>query len=330
MSRKQEGEKGKRGKRGNIQLFALSQPLSKIIRDWGLFCLAALLIWGCGGRPDPFGQQVTRATNLSIQGQQWLSQGDLKRAARAFGRALELSRAIDYPPGEVQQLNNLGAVALEKGNLETARDLFKQSLIICQDLQNWSEASTILANLATVDQKAGNFPQAEQHLQAARDAAQHSGSKEALGLVLCQMGGFYLSQQDQEAAAEVLKQAQPLATTPALQGALNHHLGRLYLRQGDIDAALKHFNQALAADREILDRAAMAADLFGLAETYQARGDLAQAFDYYRRSFDVYAALKKRTRLQECAARLRQVNNTGHLGRSLKRFEPYLKLKPTS
>ncbi|MBW1916584.1 MAG: tetratricopeptide repeat protein [Deltaproteobacteria bacterium] len=288
----------------------------------GRIVLASLVIWGCRAGPDPYGQQVTRATTLTIQGQQWFSQGDLQRAARDFGRALEISRSIDYPSGVAQQLNNLGAVALEQGNLETARDLFNQALSLNQEIPDWAAVSTNLANLATVAHKSGHLDRAGEYLQAAQKAAARSASTEARGRILCQLASWYLDQQELEAATAMLTQARPLATTPALQGTWNHHWGCLRLAQGDTDAALTHFNQALAADREILDRSAMAADLFGLAETYQARGELDQAFYYYGRAFDVYAILGKKSRIEECLKRLRQVNEAGRLGRSLKRFEP--------
>lgn len=319
------GKKGERrnGEKGN-------RPFYPGI--WRISAVFWLLLWfmGCGGRPDPFGQQVTRATELSIQGQEWFSQGDQVRAARSFGRALDISRAIDYPPGVAQQLNNLGAVALEQGNPETARQFFTQALLLNQNLRNWTEASVNLANLATVAQTTGDRRQAEQYLQEAQEAAQRSGSREAQARVLCQLAGFYLDQGDPATTAALLEQARPLAVTPALQGMWQHHQGRLSLAQGDTLDALAHFNRALDADREILDRAAMAADLYGLGEAYQAQGAMAQAFTYYSRAFGVYAGLGKRAQLQKCLARLRQVNAAGQLGRSLERFEHHPQLKPSS
>ena len=295
--------------------------LGMSLKFWVLLGLTILLAYGCGAGPDPYGQQVNRTTTLAIQGQQWFSQGDLRRAARDFGRALEISQSIDYPAGVAQQLNNLGAVALEQGNLETAQELFNQALSLNQEIPDWAAASTNLANLATIAQKSGNLARAGEYLQAALAAAERSGANTARARILCQLASWYLAQQNPGSAAVLLTQARPLATTPALQGTLNHHWGRLRLRQGNHLAALKHFNQALAADREILERAAMAADLFGLAETYEAQGELDQAFYYYSRAFDVYAALGKKARSEECRERLRQVNHKGRLGHSLKRFE---------
>jgi tetratricopeptide (TPR) repeat protein len=296
---------------------------------WAWLGLAALLVSGCAAQQNPFGQQVQRINDVSLQGERWFSQGDLTRAHRDFSRALALSRAVDYPQGTAQQLNNLGAVALEGGDLTKARDYFTQAYNLNRDQQQWVAASINQANLATVAQKAGHPAAASGHLLAAQDAAMQSRSAPALGRVLLQWAAFSLDQQDLAAARDFLARAQPVATTPALKGTLYHHQGRLCLAQGDTDQALARFTLALRTDRAILARAAMASDLFYLGETYQARGDLSRAWDAYARAFDVYAGLGRQSQLPRCLQRLQEVNSQGGLGHSLERFEKLTQPNPS-
>ena len=185
-------------------------------------------------------------------------------------------------------------MALEEGDYPKARDHFTQAYNLNQDRQQFVAASINQANLATVAAKQGQPAAASQHLLAAQDAARQSRSPQALGRVYLQWASFYLDQNDPASAQDFLTRAQPLATTPELKGSLFHHRGRLYLAQGNTGQALEMFTQALRIDRSILDRAAMAADLFYLGEAYQTRGDLPQAWDNYVRAFDVYAGLGKR------------------------------------
>jgi tetratricopeptide (TPR) repeat protein len=288
---------------------------------WTRLGLAALLVGGCAAKPDPFGQQVQRIDEVSIQGEQLFSRGDLPRASRNFTRALTMSRSVDYPEGAAQQLNNLGAVALEEENFQKARGLFTQAYNLNLDQQQWEAASINQANLATVAQKAGNPGEASRHLLTAQDAAQQSRSSPALGRVYLQWASFYLDQKDLAAAQDFLSRAQPVATTPGLRGTLFHHQGRLSLARGDTDQALAMFSLALETDRSILDRAAMAGDLFYLGEVFQTRGDPGQAWDYYVRAFDVYAGLGRKSQLSRCLKRLQEVNREGRLGHSLERFE---------
>ena len=236
---------------------------------------------------------------------------------------------MDYLPGEAQQLNNLGAVALEEGDYPKAGDYFTQAYNLNQERQQFAAASINQANLATVAAKQGKPGEASQHLLAAQDAARQSRSPQALGRVYLQWASFYLDQNDPASAQVFLTRAQPLATTPELKGTLLHHRGRLSLARGDTSQALEMFGQALKIDRSILDRAAMAADLSRLGEAYQTRGDLPQAWDNYVRAFDVYAGLGKKAQLSKCLKRLQEVNRQGQLGHSLERFEKQANPKPS-
>jgi len=214
-----------------------------------------------------------------------------------------------------------GAVTLEDGDYSKARDYFTQAYNLNQEHQQWAAASVNQANLATAAIKQGQPAAASQHLTAAEDAARQSRSSQALGRVYLQWASFYLDQNDPAAAQEFLNRAQPLATTPELKGTLNHHRGRLALARGDTGQALDMFTQALTIDRSVLDRAAMAADLFSLGEVYRTRGELAESWDYYVRAFDVYAGLGKKAQLPKCLKRLQEVNQQGQMGHSLERFE---------
>lgn len=297
------------------------------LRGWVGLMLAALVVGGCAAKQDPFGQQVSRINDASIQGEQWFSKGDLKRASREFSRALTMSRSVDYPQGEAQQLNNLGAVALEDGDVKQARELFTQALQVNCEQQQWAAVSINQANLATIAQKAGNPGEAAQHLQAAQNAAWQTRSPRALGRVYLQWASFYLDQNDLALAEDFLNRTQPLATTPELKGTLEHHRGRLALARGDPGLALEKFAQALKFDRTTLDRPAMAGDLFFLGEVYQTRGDLCQAWDYYVRAFDVFAGLGRKSQMLKCFKRLQEVNQKGQLGHSLERFEKLIDTK---
>ena len=296
---------------------------------WARLGLVALLVSGCAAKQDPFGQQVQRIDEVSIAGEELFSRGDMKQASRNFSRALTMSRSVDYPEGTAQQLNNLGAVALEEGDYQKAGDYFTQAYNLNQDRQQFVAASINQANLATVATKQGKPAAASQHLLAAQDAARQSRSPQAVGRVYLQWAGFYLDQNDPASAQDFLTRAQPLATTPELKGSLFHHRGRLRLAQGDTGQALDLFGQALRIDRSILDRAAMAADLFYLGEVYQVRGNLAPAWENYVRAFDVYAGLGKKAQLSRCLKRLQVVNLKGRMGHSLERFDKLANPSPS-
>lgn len=287
-------------------------------------CLLTISAWGCAKAPDPFGRQVSRALDASLQGQELLSEGMDRRAEKAFAKSLEINRSIDNPAGTARQLNNLAAVALTRGNTDEAKKLLQQALFINQGPGDPAEAAINLANLATLAQKGGNLPKAEAYLQEARNMARISGSPKVIGQVLCQMAGLALDQHDSSRAALLLEEARPAAQAAEVQGAWNYHQGRLFLANGDSVKALQFFQNALAADRKILNRTGMGADLQGLGRVWEDQGDYLQAFQYHSRAFELYASTSSREKAQICLDALRRVNKAGRLGLSLKPFEQQL------
>lgn len=288
---------------------------------WAFLALALLCCWGCGAPRSPFGKQVDKVEKFTQRGDEWYAQGDLSRAEREFQRALSLSRGMDYQPGVARQLNNLGAVALEQGDLRQARDFFTRAWEVNRSQGQWAEASANQANLATVAEQEKDLGAAALHLSQAEAAARQSTDKGALARIYARWADFTRQQLDLGRAEAYLKMAQPLARTPALKAQVAHQQGRLALARGDAGAAISHLIRALEWDREVQDRAAMAADLYYLGEACRLDRDWGRAFDYYARAFDVYTSLKRRARLQDCLARLQEANREGALNRPLDRFE---------
>ena len=294
------------------------------LKCWVFFCVLVLSACGCGKRPEPYGRQVSRATEASFQGQELLDEGEVRRAEKAFQKSLRINRGIDNPVGAARQLNNLAAVALTRGDLAEAKKLFQQALLINQDLGDAAGAAINLANLATLAQKVNDLPKAEQYLDEARDQARLSGSAKVRGQVLCQMAGLALDQQDPATAAAHLEEARPASRNAEVQGSWNYQQGRLSLARGDTVKALPFFQEALKSDRNILNRSGMAADLKALGETWEAQGDFPQSFPYYSRAFELYATLASRDKARLCLEALRRVNRAGSLGRSLQPYEQQL------
>jgi len=313
----------------NLKLVTLSLTTSgggvnHSIHLVAIICLAALVAGGCAQRPDPYGRQVSRALEASLQGQELLSEGSHQRAERAFSRSLQISRSIDNPTGNARQLNNLAAVAMTQGKVAEAKNLLQQALFLNQGMGDAAGAAINLANLATLAQTGGNLPQAEALLQEARNQARLSGSAKIKGQVLCQMAGLALDQQDLGTAAALLEEARPMAREDEVQGSWNYQQGRLLLARGDTVRAWRFLQAALTADRKILNRPGMGADLQGLARVWEEQGDFDKAFLYYRRAFELYAATRSLEKARLCLEALRRVNRAGGLAQTLKPLEQQL------
>jgi len=286
-----------------------------------LLALAIVGLMACGRRPDPYGQQLSKALEAGLRGQELLGEGQTRRAERAFSRSLEIHQGLDNPAGTARQLNNLGAAALAREDLRQAADLFRQALFLNQQLGYPADAALNLANLAAVAQKKGDLGQAARDLQEARDLARRAASPRVLGQVLCQMAGLALDQNDPGAAAALLTEAASANREAVVRGPWHYQQGRLQLSRGDLPQARDFFQQALAADRTTLNRLGMGADLEGLAQVEEAQGDYSRAFLYADRAFRLYAATQSWTKAQQCLETLRRLNHIGRLGQNLEPLE---------
>jgi tetratricopeptide (TPR) repeat protein len=141
------------------------------------------------------------------------------------------------------------------------------------------------------------------------------------------MAGLALDQQDLSTAGLLLEEARPAALEALVQGAWNYQQGRLSLARGDSVKARQFFEDALTADRKILNRTGMGADLQGLGKVWEDQGDFEKSFLYYSRAFDLYASTNSREKAHICLDTLRRINQAGRLGHSLKPFERQLESK---
>ena len=64
--------------------------------------------------------------------------------------------------GEVNSLNNLGAIAHERGDIDEAERLCKESLIIKRKIGDRKGEVSSLNNLGTIANERGNIDEAEQ------------------------------------------------------------------------------------------------------------------------------------------------------------------------
>jgi tetratricopeptide (TPR) repeat protein len=186
----------------------------------GWLGLLVLVSSGCGRRPDPYQQQLSRALEAGLRGQELLSEGQTRRAERAFRRALEMQAALDYTPGTARELNNLGAAAAAREDLEQAETFFRQALFINQQLGQRAEAALNLANLAALAEKRGARRQAHQLLSEALTLARSSPTSRIVGQILCQQAGLAIEERDLGTAAALLAEAAPHLPRPPRPGAL--------------------------------------------------------------------------------------------------------------
>jgi len=212
------------------------------------------------------GEDLALAATVLGSAQRYL--GELAEARRNFQIVLDLRAAAGDRARLAMAINNMALVELDDGNLDRARGLLEQNLVIKRQLGDPPSVAIGLINLAEVLIRVGRWPAAR---AAIAEAAQLAVDQPQLtGLVLCNQGHLAAGQRHWEEAAGLYAEA--LAASQA--GGHTHvaveamiGLGRVSHKFGLPDEAARQLGTAEALAHKIANRALMAEVAAALAET---------------------------------------------------------------
>lgn len=176
--------------------------------------------------------------------------GEYETAEAYHSEALASFREIDEPEGEAITLKNLGAIAYLQSDYESAREYFDESLEIATEHDARRIAARCLNNLGTVTYDQNEYDRSREY---------HGRSLE----IKRELGD--------------------------LQGEANSldNLGLVLVRQGEYEEARTHHERSLDIKRELGDRKGEATSLNNLGRVARQRGEDDRARDYFERSIDL-------------------------------------------
>lgn len=217
----------------------------------------------------PGSLDVARA--LSNLGGVFEMQGDLEQARVCSERALELQRKLaPQSVGVATELLGLADIALEEGDLGRAGPLYREGLAITREkVPNSPKNAEMLSRMGLFEQRSGNRAEARRLYEeslALRDRLAGEGGEPAFGF--CSVFDLAVLEREEgnlDRAAEL--QSKCVAVRKAFApgsfwlAVSLHEMGRIEKARGNLEAARRHYLDALAA----LD--AQVGNLGGSAET---------------------------------------------------------------
>ena len=194
--------------------------------------------------------------------------GEPAEARRSFQTALDVRAAAGDRARLAMAINNMALVELDDGNLDRARELLEQNLVIKRQLGEPRSIAIGLINLAEVLIRDGRWQAA--HASIAEAAGPAVGQPQITALVLCSQGHLAARQRNWEQAAGLYQ-----AAVAACQAGGHTHvaveamigLGRVRYQLGQADEAAQQFRTAEALAHQIANRQLMAEVTAALAET---------------------------------------------------------------
>jgi tetratricopeptide (TPR) repeat protein len=197
--------------------------------------------------------EVGIVTCYNAIGRTYMAMGSLDMAADMFARAR--ARSPDASPSlRFVATNNLGELALVRGDAAGALSLFQEALAMPAGARSDQETGILYHNLGTAQKNLGNYGEALSWYQKSLD----------INL-------------PRKLVAEAASDYYMIASVHSLQGSF--------------DDAAANAQKALTLDKEIENSPGIAQDLYALGLIARKRGDLSGAFDWFQRSYLVYTTL---------------------------------------
>lgn len=139
---------------------------------------------------------------LSNLGRLYRLRGDLDEAEEAHMRALRIERELGRAEGIAFDLSGLGLVYEAKGRLEEAETYHRQALALESERGNTEGAAICLGNLGNIYRARGQLSEAEQSYRRSLALFDELGSREGVALNLEELGHVHRSRGDLKLAKE--------------------------------------------------------------------------------------------------------------------------------
>jgi tetratricopeptide (TPR) repeat protein len=205
-----------------------------------------------GGVSDPYGdfsKTGDRGSSAKRSGR-----SDLERAATEYRRRLEFAEQAEEVSSEelreheAGSLLNLGGVAQQRGNLETAEDRLRRARSQFDSIGDDHSATICLANLGVVAGNRGNYETAEDRLRRAGSQFDSIGDDHSATKCLLNLGTVARKRDNLETAEDRYGRARSLFDSIGDDNGVascTANLGKIAQRRGDLRQACERFETAL-------------------------------------------------------------------------------------
>ena len=146
---------------------------------------------------------LDHASALARLGAIALEQGHEAIAEAAAERARSLARAAGGAAGQVQGTNVLGAVAISRGDLDGAEQLFRDALAIAEASDDPSRGASCVVNIGVVADLRGDHQTAADHYQEGIRRTVEAGWNDYVGIAMLNLGDAMLGLGDTRRYAEL-------------------------------------------------------------------------------------------------------------------------------
>lgn len=190
----------------------------------------------------------------SVLADQMYLEGRMQEATQLYHRADELAQHVNTPPqeyGALRSLINQARAFQRRSDNAEALDAINRALARARQEGNLEAEAQALTVLGSIQQDAGHLPDAVKALEEAvnlYNSRIRDNSERIKALVA--LGGLYADQHDNAKALDIfetaLQSADENGTDPAARAYTLRRIGMMMVKQGQFQAALEKWTEALS------------------------------------------------------------------------------------
>jgi adenylate cyclase len=285
--------------------------------------LVLVLVSGSGAYGQNKLTKDTATVNALNKESKSLVGTDSAKAHNLALQAKELAHEIEYPKGEAYALKNIGLVYYMKGKYAETLGYWNQSLQIFEELKDDVGMSNMLNNIGAIylnqgaDDKALEYilkslqlaekvgdtlrtitalinvgsiyhnkrdPLALNYMLKALPLVESSHDKDAYVVLAANIGEVYFDDSNNTKAVEYFQKSIASTKNDSAAAFAYNGIGKVFLKQGNLDLALKNHNKALQIAEKEDDKFQLVRSLRGLADVYEKQNNTPLAIEYFSRA----------------------------------------------
>ena len=225
--------------------------------------------------------------------------GDYDKTLNYWEQSLQTFKSINDELGEANLLSNIGSVYFNQANELKALEYNLQSLKVSEKINNKLRIATALVNIGAVYyNKPATHDKALTYYLRALPLTKEIKDSSAIGTVYANIGEIYFEKGIDSALFYFKKSLIAYKGTENMPYALNS-LGKVYLKKGDYEEAIKNHTQALGLAEKLNGKLEIAQSLLGLANATLRIGDEKQAIYFYKKVEPLALEIKSQIELKD-------------------------------
>lgn len=280
----------------------------------------------------------TALVNDLLKKGQAIGNDDPVKAMAILQRALQISRNLEYVKGEAYALKNIGIVYYYQGKYIETLNYWNESLALFERQKDDIGIANILNNMGAIYFDQGDDVKALEYCLNSLQIAEKTGDKKRIMSALSSIGSIYYNKKDARALGYLLK-ALPLCEAlndtadfvviagnigeiyfdegrdiqalefynKAIKADANsastafayNGIGKIYLRKGNYDMALKNHYQALAISGKLNDKLHRMRSFRGIGNVYAQKSYNAVALNFYRKAQSIGEEIRANVELKD-------------------------------